>query len=336
MQPGNDLPDKVLRWLNEQGYPTEFQVANIYDRHGFRVFQGYHVSNEQPPYGGDHSPVELGGRGGEAEAPREIDVLAQMQNSSYDHLIRVCHVIECKWSKDKPWVVLTSPHGQLAKQACVAQTMGNLLGSTILRTVSQDPDLHRFDLFSTPKYPGFGGRQVFSQGKDPFYSAMQSVVDVSMLLMAQSDEPTRPIGTLPRNTIIAFPTIVVDGHIFEACFDQRSQDMRVKASKWVRCHWRGARSWRLHATIDVVSLDHLNDFLKTRAHESMILLDKLQTRRDEVEKCFEEKSLDRLGLKSGGSGLGRIPALLLEAIQQELPDQASPGRPVAPRRPLGG
>jgi hypothetical protein len=84
MQPHNSSSDKVLKWLDEQGYPTEFQVANICARHGFRVFQGYHVRSENP------------------DIPREIDVLAQMDEVSKDYLIRVCHVIECKWSKDKP------------------------------------------------------------------------------------------------------------------------------------------------------------------------------------------------------------------------------------------
>jgi hypothetical protein len=205
------LPDKILEWLNKQGYPTEFQVANICDRHGFRVFQGYHVSSNESP-----------------DVPREIDVLAWADDITDDYLIRVCHIIECKWSKD------TRRHGQLASPACVAQTIGNLLGSTILWTIAGDPDLHTLDLFSTPDRPGFSGRQVFSQGNDLFYSAMQSVVDVSMLDMAWYDKPPRRVGTLPRNAVIAFPMIVVDGQIFEAFFDEASQNMRVEPRQRVR------------------------------------------------------------------------------------------------------
>jgi hypothetical protein len=74
MQPQTSLPDKILEWLNKQGFPTEFQVANICDRHGFRVFQGYHVRSESP------------------NLPREIDVLAQRDDLSDDYLIRVCHM----------------------------------------------------------------------------------------------------------------------------------------------------------------------------------------------------------------------------------------------------
>ena len=151
-----------------------------------------------------------------------------------------------------------------------------------LSTMAGDPDLHTLDLFSTPDRPGFSGRQVFSQGNDLFYSAMQPVVDVSMLLMAQYDEPPRRVGTLPRSAVIAFPMIVVDGQIFEAFFDEASQNMRVEPRQRVRVHWRGARSWRLHATIDVVSLDHLDDFLKTRAQDVTTFMQKLKTKRNDL------------------------------------------------------
>jgi hypothetical protein len=303
MQPQTSLPDKILEWLNKQGFPTEFQVANICDRHGFRVFQGYHVRSESP------------------NLPREIDVLAQRDDLSDDYLIRVCHIIECKWSKDKPWVILTSPHGQLASPACIAQTIGSLLGRTILWTIARDPDLHTLDLFSTPDRPGFSGRQVFSQGNDLFYAAMQSVVDVSMLLMAQYDEHPRRVGTLPRNAVIAFPMIVIDAQIFEAFFDEAAHNMRVEPRKRVRVHWRGARSWHLHATIDVISLDHLDDFLKTRAQEVTIVLEKLKTKRNELAKCFEEKSLDGLKLPGGSRAISGIPPLLREAVRNPQPDE---------------
>jgi len=57
-RPGKDLRSRVAQWLSAEGYPTEFETAAIFHRHGFRVFQGYHVRDT-------------------ADAvPREIDVLA--------------------------------------------------------------------------------------------------------------------------------------------------------------------------------------------------------------------------------------------------------------------
>ena len=99
------LSKAVLDWLNEQGYPTEYKVATVCSNHGFRTFQGYHVS------------------GSDQDTLREIDVLSIRDTPTTEYLIRVCHVIECKWSKDKPCVVLTSPHGQLGSTACVAKRL---------------------------------------------------------------------------------------------------------------------------------------------------------------------------------------------------------------------
>ena len=202
------LLQKLKAWLDKQGYPTEFQVANVCQRHGFRVFQGSYVS------------------GTETANPREIDVIATRDHNLRDHLIRVEQIIECKWSKDKPWVVLTSSHGQMASGACIAQTIGNLLGSTLLWLLAGDEDLHKMGLFCTPERPGFGGRQAFTEKNDLVYSAMQSVTDAAISSMAKYDRQARPAGVMPENVVIGFPVIVIQGELFEAFFDRKAASQR--------------------------------------------------------------------------------------------------------------
>ena len=58
---------------------------------------------------------------GAKEGLREVDVLAY--ETSIEHRLRVCYVIECKWSGDKPWIVFTSETGSMAESACVTQTI---------------------------------------------------------------------------------------------------------------------------------------------------------------------------------------------------------------------
>ena len=109
-----NLHSKVIEWLNREGYPIEFAAASIFRRYKFRVFQGYYV------------------RDIDSDAAREIDILASKTASSRDYLVRAYHVVECKWSQDKPWVIFTSANARIGHAACVAQTMASLLGSTIL------------------------------------------------------------------------------------------------------------------------------------------------------------------------------------------------------------
>jgi hypothetical protein len=297
MNTTRNFQERILEWILQEGYPTEFHVGNICQRHNLRVFQGYHVGRVA------------------SDNLREIDVLAVRDARSQGYLVRVCHVIECKLSKDKPWVILTSPHGQIASAACVAQTIGSSLGSAILWTLAGDPALHNFDFFSTPDRPGFSGRQAFSKGNDVFYAAMQSVTDASTLLMNQYDDDARLPGSLPESAVPAFPVIVVDGQIFEAFFDDKSNQMRIEASKRVRCHWRGARSWRLHATIDIVALEYLDEFLEKRKQQIEPLLSKLDQKRNEIAKCLNDRSLHSLKIFDGPRGFLGLPPLLLEVAQ---------------------
>ncbi len=89
----DNLHDKLREWLNSEGYPLEFATANTFRRCGFATRQGSYVRDQ------------------ESENPREIDVTASIHASDGDSLIRIYHVIECKWSQDKPWIVFTSDHG---------------------------------------------------------------------------------------------------------------------------------------------------------------------------------------------------------------------------------
>jgi hypothetical protein len=70
-----DLKCKVSQWLAKEGYPTEFQTASIFRRHHFRVFQGYHV------------------RENDSETPREIDVLAMVDAPHEERPLIRCELL---------------------------------------------------------------------------------------------------------------------------------------------------------------------------------------------------------------------------------------------------
>jgi hypothetical protein len=129
------LERKIMSWLAEQGYPTEFRAANICRSHGFRVFHGSHVQDEK------------------SQVVREIDVVAATTLRSDGHIIRVEHIIECKLSTDKPWIVFTSPFGQMQPSACVAQTIASPLGEAAIWALAGDTSLHKLDFFCVPKRP---------------------------------------------------------------------------------------------------------------------------------------------------------------------------------------
>ena len=78
-------------------------------------------------------------------------------------IIRVEFIIECKWSKDKPWIVLTDEAAQISPPACVAQTYRSRAAEDIMSHLAQSQEVQRLSLFHTPERPGFSGRQAFTE-----------------------------------------------------------------------------------------------------------------------------------------------------------------------------
>jgi hypothetical protein len=128
-QQHDDLQHRLAKWLSEEGYPLEFRTAHEFGQAGFEVRQGGYIRSR------DGSP------------PREIDVQAFKSLRSEGMHLRVYHIVECKWSGQKPWVVFTAERG-IMPTACVAQTFGSLLGNAILWTEAGCELLHSLDLFS--------------------------------------------------------------------------------------------------------------------------------------------------------------------------------------------
>ena len=41
----------------------------------------------------------------------------------------------------------------------------------------------------------------------------------------------------------------------------------MKEVGFSRCHWNGADNWDLHSTVDIVSLDHLREYVTNKEKE---------------------------------------------------------------------
>jgi hypothetical protein len=293
-----DAPDQLLvrtaEWLALEGYPVEYQTATVLRRHGFRVHQGIHTRS-------------LG-----TTAPREVDVVAQLDGPHDQRpMVRVEIIAECKWSRDKPWVVFTSPSSQLHPTACIAQTVANDLGSAALSLLARNPVAQKLPIFETPVEGGFGGRQAFSKGNDVFYSALAGVTSAAAShCKAYSRSAFQ--DRLPEFAACAFPIVVVDGPLFLARFDEGSGELELHAADSVRCHWRGAPAWELHATVDVVRLDALESHIAARKAAYRHLVDLLVSASQEIATAHAENRLEELA-ERGGAGVRRLLLMLRAA-----------------------
>lgn len=297
-QVNKSLSSKVTDWLNQEGYPLEFKTASVFKKNSFNVWQGSYVRDE------------------DEDTTREIDVVADISDYADAHMIRVSHVVECKWTKEKPWIIFTD-YKSMAPSACIAQTMGSLLGDTCLWSIAGDKKLHSLDVFFTPDKPGFNGRQAFSKGIDEVYSTLRSITSKTYSLVKEFDHKGRKRGTMPRHSLIAFPVIVIDGNLFEASYDTKKNDVILQKKERIRLHWRGSPTWPLHATIDVITVNHLESFCSKRANEIYKLIKVVKVSTMQIEECFKSKSLDHLDVSCGGRGVLGLPPLLTELVKQK-------------------
>ena len=296
---GDQLDAKVREWLEHEGYPLEFRVAQKLRNARFAVRQGSYI------------------RDSEQNAPREIDVLAFLDGRVKKRLLRVYHVIECKWSKDKPWVVFTSDQ-RMAPAACITQTIASEFGSAVLWKEAGLLYLQELEVFATPKRSGFNGRQALTkEGADRFYSAMKSVVSLTKSLVDSYDDSNRKRRTLPEAVAVGFPVIVVQGELYEAFLDTKSGDIALQRTPQVRCHWKGSSEWTLHATVDVVTFDHLDVFLKTRSAQVETLLRIMETSVREVVQCVEKNSIELLNVTQGSRGVVGLHPLFSEFLNEK-------------------
>lgn len=268
-----DLKSNVEEWLSKEGYSLEFSTANVFRRAGFKVSQGQYV------------------RDSVADTARDIDVSARRDRHTENVILRIENVVECKWSKDRPWVIFSS-NDPIPSSACIAQTIGSDLGQNLLWLSSNDPFLHGTNHFYTPERPGFSGRQALNSGKDLFYSAMQSVTSTASLLAKQYDFIPVPPFTLPKLAVIVFPVIVVQGQLFEAFYDEGNEKVILEQVGRMRLHWRGSESYVLNATVDIVSADDLDAFANERASEVTKVLDSLEGSFNLIDECYKTHSLN--------------------------------------------
>jgi len=307
------LEAKVTKWLLREGYPLEYTTANSFHRAGFSVHQGIHV------------------RTSTEEKPREIDVVASADHRDDENLIRVEYIAECKWSRDRPWVVFTSRFGHMGSAACINQTIASDLGRAALWLEAGDRRLSRLEVFATPACPGFGGRQAFSDSRDVFYGTVQSLVGACYARMESHNDHRLEGVSLPESAVVAFPLIVIDRSLFEACAQGLDSDLAVRSVDSARLHWRGSAASHHIVTFDVVTLAGLGSYIEQRAAEVTIVLATLKRAIGRIRKFAESGERSDLRVTSGSRGTLGPPSLIARLIRAHREAKTAAGKHLRPQ-----
>ncbi len=304
----SDLKERLAQWLTKQGHPLELETVATLEKNEFSVRPGAFVED-----------FETG-------APREIDVIADLNANLDDAFVRLSLAIECKWSGDKPWVLFSSSR-RIAPSACIAQSFASRAADAILWAQAANPLLPSLSFFSTPDRPCYGGRQAFSDNRDLFYSAVQSVVSAARSQAAHYDRFSNARDHLQR-AVMVFPVIVVKGALFEAHLNAATGALELDQRSSLRMHWRGSPVWRLHATLDIVSSDAFPAYAEKVRADGLRLLTFLQEHLAVLRRCFADGDLSAFEVTRAPRGFLGRPRLL-----EDLSEALYPGRPQAPKPP---
>jgi len=295
------LDDKVKQWVEMEGYPLEFSTAHKFKKRKFSVEQSYFAKDKDGKV-------------------REVDVLATVNYPVGRSFLRIKHVVECKWSKDKPWV-LFKDEKRFVTSALAAQLISSSAGQAIAWVAAGSEEFQSLDMFREQGF-SFSGRQAFSKGNDLFYQAVQGVVSNCLnITRAYDDYEFKPEDHLLA--VIALPVIVIDGSLFEATYASDSDELKLENISHARLRWAGNEGRQLNTIIDIVTSDYLDTFLDNREKELKVLMNCFGKTLVQLIQCFQEKTEKYLVITEGPRGISGRPKLLRQLNEVSMSNKLS-------------
>jgi hypothetical protein len=276
MPQDDKIENKILDWLSKEGYPLEYEAANIFKKKKFHTFQGRYVNDYK------------------TDNPREIDVVAQRTIDINGSFLRIIYLTECKWTGNKPWIIFTDKDSHISPSACIAQTISSNIADSILWLLAGDVEIQQLSIFKTPNRPGFNGRQAFSSQNDLVYSTLQSVISACYSEKKYSENYIKKSQDIFSHGTLIIPIVVINGKLFETYYNDDNEEMVVEEKKQIRLHWKGSEAWKFHSTIDIVTIGELNDYVRLLDKETDILMDKMVLTYNLIKQCLNENSVEPL------------------------------------------
>lgn len=292
----DELEQRVLGWLGQQGYPLEFQVARAFTGRGFTVTPSHYVEVER--------------------RPREIDVLAVKSTSVLADRLNFKMFVECKWSKKNPWVVFASEAAAQRPWSRLDGIPANPIGEALLWLFEGPPDVFGYPPFVAAGTQAHAGRQTLTDrrpdGPDAFYSAMQSV---TVIAHAGVYGPVGPLVDPLSDVSFAFPLVVIDAPLFEATLSEDSGELRIRPISRARVNWRGARADAV-SHVDIVTAPALDAFVAECAAGLDEAAKYLLIAHSEVREALRRGSLDPIRYRL--RGLRTTPPIAVPSLLRDL------------------
>jgi hypothetical protein len=203
-----DLTVSILDWLSKTGYPLELRIGRQLQK------QGWHVN-----YGRRYSDPETG-------KSRELDVQAIVGGVSPKTASVFCSFcIECKSSKDKPWVALDT--GATIDEDTYSQlALGDLGEMVVVAANSEHIGLPKLFAANTPRVGGVVqalGAKDDNAPVSPFAALMQAR-SAALALDADFQKLAEDVSGELATATLFIPIVILEGKLFKYSIDDESKE----------------------------------------------------------------------------------------------------------------
>jgi len=270
-----DIIDKLDKWIKDQGYPLEISAGMELEKYGLTV----HYSDFYEDY--------------ETGTKREIDVSAfKWSDFNNPVFLQICCQIECKLSRDRPWVLFITPN------TSIETWWTNIICSDIFRIFlfsSQKQLKNNLEINNLPIFKslpmGHSVVQAFREKKDIAYEAIQSASKASLARAMLIDQklPEKPEKFICAAVI---PAIIIDTRLFTCEVDQRG-NITLNECDICLLRWKGPLSVYGSPIIPIITKPAIGKFAKLFGETSDMLIslaeDNITILRDVAEPILERR-----------------------------------------------
>lgn len=214
----SDLDDRVQQWLEKQGYPFELRVGAALRAAGWYVEHGLTYAD----------PI--------TDSARELDIVASLRvapEESYESCTFKM-VIECKTSRDKPWVAFTAPRQSVPQLLQYVVTFDPMSREVLRIAAHRKVPLPELLKFGSDIGHGIVKAFADSSRGDPTapFSALRGVSTAAAVFGKQWASWALDWHTPDIHVVV--PVVLLDGVLYSYSLDSEFKpDLRASGSLWL-------------------------------------------------------------------------------------------------------
>ena len=241
---------KISDWIKDQGYPLEMYCENILSAKGFTVVQSLHYEDD------------------ETKKYREIDILATIYKTHNDATFNFSIVVECKLSKDKPWLLFARKPHKDRKEEILSNAFTTYNGKELM---NRSVEFGKFSLLKfNNEMVGFNLTQCFTTGKDIPYQAIMGTINACEHLVKKSN------NSMKKFCNFYFPVVVIDGELYK-CYTNTDNDLSIESTEMEKLLTMRSYSERASILHTIVTRNGFKSFVDGLATELNEFIAKLES-----------------------------------------------------------